>query len=883
MLNQALQESDHGISNGPACVGLRDAPFPHTALSESRKDSKRIGARGLAEWWKKEFSVSGKEGLALNYQGAAFIILQLLVGLPLLPYALLHWHSADPLRFACFLGVALGASLFKVRLPGIQATMSANFLFILVGILDLSYPETLVMGCLGGLAQTLWQAKPRPRLIQLLFTFANLAISVTAASLVFHTSLAPRLGLQWPLLLAAASTTYFAVNTMSVSGIIAITERRNPILVWKECYLWSFPYYMLGAMFAGGISVLNRTLGWQLAILVLPVVYWMYRSYRTYLDRLEAEKKHSEEIADLHLRTIEALSLAIEAKDHNTHAHLRRVQTYALKIGKDLGLGESELNAIRAAAMLHDIGKLAVPEHILSKPGRLTPEEFDRMKIHPVVGAEILNRVHFPYPVVPIVRSHHEKWDGTGYPDGLAGETIPIGARILSVVDCFDALTSERPYRKAMSPAEGMNYLKVESGRSFDPRVVKIIERHYREMEEAVIGTITEKSLFEVVSVDRAVAPSAGFADLPDEAEVRAASFLASIVSARQEAQLLFELAQTLGNSLSLRETLSVVGARLKQMIPYDSIVFYVVQGNKLVPKYLHGVDYDLFSALEIPRGQGIAGWVAVMEKPIINGNPAAESQYLGDPKRVSILQSALAIPLRGRDGIAGVLCLYLREKNGFTKDHLRLLLAACSKLGSSVENAMRYEQAQDTASTDYLTGLPNARSICVHMEREISRSRRAGRPLTVLMCDLNGFKRVNDNFGHMMGNKLLQSLAGRLKAACREYDQVGRLGGDEFVFVLPDMTASTVQELQRRLEQAVEESGSTLCGQTVVTASIGCAFYPEDGATAEELLSEADRRMYETKELHYRNSGELPRTWVLDSKKTLQWAEDVPTRESAL
>jgi len=787
------------------------------------------------------------------------------------------------LRFACFLTVALGASLFKVRLPGIQATMSANFLFILVGILDLSYPETLLMGCLGGLAQTLWQSKPRPRLIQLLFTFANLGISVTAANLVFHSTFARHLGMQWPLLLAMASTTYFAVNTMSVSGVIALTEHRNPIQVWKECYLWSFPYYLLGALIAGGVSVMNRTLGWQIAILVCPVVYWMYRSYRTYLDRLEAEKKHSEEIADLHLRTIEALSLAIEAKDHNTHAHLRRVQTYAMQIGKDLGLNHSELDAIRAAAMLHDIGKLAVPEQILSKPGRLTPEEFDKMKIHPVVGAEILDRVNFPYPVVPIVRSHHERWNGSGYPDGLKEDAIPIGARILSAVDCFDALTSERPYRRAMSVDEAMKYLKSESGKSYDPRVVEGLERRYRELEEAVNGWANGKSVIAAPSqMERPVAPSAGFAELPNDAEVRATSFLVSIVSARQEAQLLFELAQTLGNSLSLRETLSVVAVRLKQMIPYDSIVFYVRQGEKLVPKYLHGVDYDLFSALEIPLGQGIAGWVALTEKPIINGNPAAETQHLRDPKQVSVLQSALSVPLRGREGVAGVLSLYLRTKNGFTKDQFRLLLAASSKLGLSVENALQFEKAQDTASTDYLTGLPNARSICVHMEKEISRSRRAGHSLTVLLCDLNGFKRVNDNFGHLTGNKLLQEIAKNLKAACREYDQVGRLGGDEFVFILPEMSATTMKELRRRLELAVEEAGITVCQQRVVTVSIGCAFHPEDGATAEELLSEADRRMYDSKEQYYRQLKEVPRPRVMDAARGFRTGDEIPTCESA-
>jgi diguanylate cyclase (GGDEF)-like protein/putative nucleotidyltransferase with HDIG domain len=841
----------------------RDGRSVHSALAGGPGLGKE-SASTVWNWWKRVWSLPAQHGRFMGWPATVFIVTQLLAGIPLLPYALLNWHTENSLRFATFLAVALGASVFKVRLPGIQATMSANFLFILVGILDLSYPETLLMGCLGGLVQSLWQAKPRPRLIQLLFNFANLGMSITLANLVFHSHFAYKIGVRWPLLLAAASTTYFAMNTMSVSGIIAMTERRNPILVWKECYLWSFPYYLLGALIAGGVSIINRSFGWQVAILVLPVVYWIYRSYRTYLDRLEAEKKHTEAIADLHLRTIEALSLAIEAKDHNTHDHLRRVQTYAMQIGKDLKVTESELNAIRAAAMLHDIGKLAVPEQILSKPGRLTPEEFEKLKIHPIVGAEILDRVQFPYPVVPIVRSHHEKWNGTGYPDGLTGEAIPIGARILSAVDCFDALTSERPYRRAVSADEAMALLRTERGRSYDPRVVDCIALRYKELEEVVSRSTREGSPFELLSkVDRSVAPSAGFAEMPDEAEVRAASFLVSIVSARQEAQLLFELAQTLGNSLSLRETLSVVAVRLKQMIPYDAIVFYIYEDGKLMPRYVHGVDYDLFTAIEMPLGQGVSGWVAQTEKPIINGDPAAETKYLGDRARVSVLQSVLSVPLRGRDGAAGALSLYLRAKHGFTKDHLRLLLAASSKLGLSVENALQFEKAQDTASTDFLTELPNARWICVHLEQEIARSRRSGAPLAVLLSDLNGFKSVNDTFGHLVGNKLLQQISKNLKNACREYDQVGRLGGDEFVFVLPELTKEGAEELRPRLELAVEEAGQSICGAKVVTASIGCAFYPKDGSTAEELLSEADRRMYEAKETYYKLRREAPRLRV--------------------
>ena len=808
-----------------------------------------MGATATKNYWKNTW----RDVRSLGIPALAFVATQVVGGLPVLFYALLHWQSDDWFRYACFLTIAMCASVLKVHLPGIKATMSANFLFILVGILDLSYSETVLMGCLGGLVQTLWHSNPRPRPIQWLFNLANLALSISAAELVFHSKVAAGVGFRWPLLMAAAATTYFAFNTISVSGIIAMTEGRNPVHVWKECYLWAFPYYLLGALIACGVSAINRLVGWQFGLLAFPIVYWIYRSYRTYLSRLEAQKKHAEEIAALHLRTIEALSLAIEAKDHTTHDHLRRVQVYAVEIAKDLGLNQDQLNAIRAGAMLHDIGKLAVPEHILSKPGRLTPEEFEKMKIHPIVGAEILDRVQFPYPVVPIVRSHHEKWDGTGYPDGLRSEAIPIGARILSAVDCFDALASERPYRQAITPQEAMNALVAEKGRSFDPRVVEIMERRYLELEDMVNTMETERRRLDVApKVDRPAVPSSGFAEVANDAEVRATSFLSSIISARQEAQLLFELAQTLGNSLSLKETLSVVAIRLKQMIPHECIAFFVCQEGMLIPEYVHGVDFDLFSSLRIPLGQGLSGWVARNEKPITNGNPAAETFHLPGPSRTTALQSALSVPLRGRDAVAGVLTLYHREKNFFTKDHLRMLLAGSSKLGVSVENALQYERAQSTASTDFLTGLPNARSICLHLEKELSRVRRAKAPLAVLLCDLNGFKKVNDTFGHLTGNRLLQEIAARFKSSCREYDQVGRLGGDEFVFVLPEVTRENVGEMQKRLSRAVEEASHSACPEMVVSVSVGCSFYPEDGGSGEDLLSEADRNMYDFKEKHY-------------------------------
>ena len=246
--------------------------------------------------------------------------------------------------------------------------------------------------------------------------------------------------------------------------------------------------------------------------MLLPVMYLIFRSYRLYLGRLDDQKRHAESMAELHLRTIEALALAIEAKDHKTHEHLQRVRTYAVELGKDMGLTDGDLEALRAAALLHDIGKLAVPEHIISKPGRLTPEEFEKMKIHPVVGAEILERVSFPYAAAAIVRAHHEKWDGTGYPYGLKDEEIPLGARILTAVDCLDALASDRQYRRALPLDQAMAEVEALSGRSFDPAVVVILKRRYVELERMTQAQPVDSiGLSTDVRIEKGAEPAAGF------------------------------------------------------------------------------------------------------------------------------------------------------------------------------------------------------------------------------------------------------------------------------------------------------------------------------------------------------------------------------------
>jgi diguanylate cyclase (GGDEF)-like protein/putative nucleotidyltransferase with HDIG domain len=804
----------------------------------------------------------------LSMQTRVFLAVTVACGAAVMTSALWHWQSADVPRFACYLVVAVLASGLKVQLPGIEGTMSVNFLFILLGVMELSLPETLLIGCTASLVQSVWQARKRLDPVKVVFNVAGMMANASALTYQSYHWLALRYGANKPLLLPVAALVFFLANTLPISVVISLTEHKSCRKIWSECYFWSFPYYLVGAAAVALVGLLNRKAGWQTSLLVLPLIYWVYRSYRLYLGRLEAEKdrveiekRHVEEIASLNMRTIEALALAIEAKDHTTHTHLQRVRTYAVEMAKELNLSVDEIEALRAAALLHDIGKLAVPEQIISKPGKLTPEEFEKMKVHPIVGAEILERVAFPYPVAPIVRSHHEKWDGSGYPDGLAAAEIPIGARILSAVDCLDALASHRQYRPALPLNAAMGKVREQAGTSFDPQIVEILERRYVEWERMALmqeDSMATLGVSKWMRVERGQEPAAGFAKFsdPPSGGLENPDFLASIASARQEAQTMFELSQDLGVSLSLSETLSVLSMRLRKMIPYDSIAVFVNRNGWLLPELVSGENFRMLSSLKVRMGEGLCGWVAENCKPIVNGNPQVEAGYVIDPEQHRTLQSALAVPLEGLNGVVGVLAMYHSGRDSFTPDHLRILLAVGSKVALSVENALKYQQAESSATTDFLTGLPNARSLFVHLAQEVARCRRMKTGLAVMVCDVDGFKQINDSFGHLEGDKLLREFSIRLKDTCRGYDYVARMGGDEFVITSPGLTPEAAEEKAVRLNEAAIEAGRAVCGRDIITLSVGTAFCPEDGYDVERLLAEADRRMYSMKQIHHENSA---------------------------
>jgi diguanylate cyclase (GGDEF)-like protein len=394
-----------------------------------------------------------------------------------------------------------------------------------------------------------------------------------------------------------------------------------------------------------------------------------------------------------------------------------------------------------------------------------------------------------------------------------------------------------------------------ESGRAYDPKVVGLLQEHYQELEQIVrsqAASLEHQKLSTDLKVQRGKAPANGFEATREMESGNGVTFLSSIAAARQEAQTLLELSHDLGNSLSLSEILSRLSEQLYRLVPFEAIVVYILREQCLVPAFACGENFPLFASLRIPLNAGISGWVAHNRKPIVNGNPTMEPGYLNGPDN-SPLCSALSVPLEGSRGVVGVLTLYNAVADAYTSDHLRILMAINSRVGLAVENALAFEEAENSATTDYLTGLPNARSLFMHLDRELARSRRLKTSVTVMVCDLNGFKKINDHFGHLEGNRTLKLFGQRLQESCRDYDYVARMGGDEFVIVAPGLGSAAAEGRGVRLSELARNAGQEACGVDWLSLSFGYAISSVDSMDTEQLLAEADRRMYAQKQEHHR------------------------------
>jgi diguanylate cyclase (GGDEF)-like protein/putative nucleotidyltransferase with HDIG domain len=589
---------------------------------------------------------------------------------------------------------------------------------------------------------------------------------------------------------------------------------------------------------------------WLIAGLVLgsaAVLYFAIRAYRHFSARLEQERQHARKMTDLQMATVEALALAIDAKDQIAPNHIRRVQTYATGVARALGMSEDEIQGVRTAALLHDIGKLAVPEHILAKPGPLTPEEFQKVRIHPQVGADIIASVPFPYPVAPLILSHHERWDGRGYPSGLKGEEIPLGARILCVVDYFDALTSDRPYHKAIGNEAALAILQQDSGKALDPGVVSAFARVMPRLRTEV-----EKEELEAPRPGPSPARHGeGLRTIGAPSHDGKVSVFDDIALAHREIYALYQIAQTMGTSLGVEDTMALIASKLTNLVPFSACALFLYSDSTdtLNCRFATGTDSELLQQLTLRSGQGLTGWVARNRRPLVNARPSADIEAMNSDAPTE-LQSALVCPLILADRFIGTLAVYHTEPSFYRDDHRRLLDRVCEQAAAVINNSIVFQQTQEDSLTDPLTGLPNTRFMFMHLQRELARADRLKSEVSLLVMDLNDFKEINDNHGHHIGDKALRAVAGMLRAAIRPYDICVRYAGDEFIVVLSGCGHEEAEAKRLELQQAIDElvfearPGVRL----PLAISAGAAVFPHDGDSYESLLAHADSCMYRDK-----------------------------------
>jgi diguanylate cyclase (GGDEF)-like protein/putative nucleotidyltransferase with HDIG domain len=759
--------------------------------------------------------------------------------------------SQQPVLFVALVAIASASAALKVTLPITTSgsTMSVSYAVDFASLLLLGPHATMVVAVASAYCQCHLNNKEHNPVYRTMFSMAALVLTVESAGLALRWLGGPAAPHDLSAIarpLVGAATAYFLVNTGLVATAIALSTRHKITTTWQTNFLWSAPSYFVGAGTAAVVATLVTKTGYWFAPLAFAPIYLTYRTYKVYMGRIEDEQRHVRQTSDLHLATIEALARAIDAKDQNTQTHIRRVQLYAAGMAKAIGLSPEAIQGVKTAALLHDIGKLAVPEHILSKPGPLTQEEFQKIRIHPEVGAEIIAAVPFPYPVAPIILSHHERWDGKGYPKGLKGEEIPVGARILTIVDYFDAVTTERPYHKALSHDSALELLRHEAGRALDAALVDIFIK-------ILPALVAEGDAEERALLATGVAPvhqgsgstSAGL--VPGSSAPNA---FENIAMAHREIYALYEIAQSMGTSLGVSDTMALVSSKLTKIIPWSGCALFLAQGDNEVLKcrYAAGVDTPQLLNGTLKFDEGLSGWVARNRRTLVNANPALTFETLGFPD--TRLQSAIVVPLYFNDSFIGCLALYHTDANRYNEDHRRLIERVGEQAGAVLHNAIVFEQTQEDSLTDPLTGLPNRRSMFVHLSRELARAERLKGQVALIVMDVDGFKTINDSYGHHVGDHALREVSVALQDGLRPYDLCVRYAGDEFIVVLTDCSREAADlkriELQERVAQLDVEvrPGKRL----PIAVSAGAAVFPHDGTTYEALLAEADHRMYRDK-----------------------------------
>ncbi len=574
--------------------------------------------------------------------------------------------SHQPPGFEWFVLAALTllTGSFTVKLPSLPAKISVSETFVFTSVLLFGPAAGTITVVLDALVISLWMHPTHRTPTRVAFNATAPAIAIRFASEAFFylcnvepgqihrddvgTLIAPAF---------AFALLYFVINTGLVAGALASERDDSPFAIWYAHFPAVSISYFVGSSIAMLIVAYTDRIDLTVLSIIVPLLVVSYLTFRTSMGRLADANKHLAQVNDLYLSTVETLAMAVDAKDQITHGHIRRVQSFATELAKRLGVSNTEqIKAIEAAALLHDMGKLGIPEHILNKPGKLTTAEFDKMKRHADIGADLLSSIKFPYPVVPIVRHHHESWDGSGYPTGISGTDIPLGARILSVVDCFDALTSDRPYRPRLSNEEAFTILRQRRGSMYDPLVVDTFISSYDIIAPAAIQAGQQAT---------SIMPALETASEPQREP------LSNIRATAAQSLTLAECARELKLCATQHELFRTASQYVRLLTPATvcSMYRYVAENDTVCCVDTAGDSSSLLDGLTVKVGERISGWAAANSNIIANSDATLELGEIAE-RFSPRLRSVLAGPLTRQSSLFGVLAVYAPQDNCFSEDH---------------------------------------------------------------------------------------------------------------------------------------------------------------------------------------------------------------------
>jgi putative nucleotidyltransferase with HDIG domain len=627
----------------------------------------------------------------LSSLGRAYVLCVSAIGLSIAAHSLAQLLVQKvSFQWLILAALTLLTGSFTVRIPKINARLSVSDTFVFASVLLFGPAAGTITVLLDALIISLRLQYPSREPFRVIFNLSLAALSTWVAAQVFFivSGIQPYSIEQTPLgqilfPLFLFTLTYFLVNTWLVTIVLALEQGKPAYPIWRDNFFWLAVNYFGGASVAALLVTYTKEVDFTTLGIIVPLLLISYLTFKTSMGRIEDANKHLLEVNKLYLSTIETLAMAIDAKDQITHGHIRRVQRLAVGLAQSVGVqDEIQIKAIEAAALLHDMGKLAIPEFILNKPGRLTPSEFEVMKQHANIGADILGSIHFPYPVVPIVRHHHEAWDGSGYPDKLRGVSIPLGARILSVVDCFDALTSDRPYRPAWSVEEAISVLVQRRGTMYDPLIVdKFIEA------QAKLSELAQSDQAEIEAIDTlatklrivAEAPSLTVVEPNDQLPLKALNILRSI--------------RPSPNGISIDDFGGVVSRQLAKLAGFKAVALYCLTDNEQAIKcrYADKPLTELVDAPEIPLGERLSGWVAAHRTPIWNSD--ATLDLPADVAKRADISLGSSIPLLDGQSLVGTMTLYCDGGNEITVEQRLLIQSIAPLMATALSSAIAHDE----------------------------------------------------------------------------------------------------------------------------------------------------------------------------------------------